>query len=98
MLSIIDEVLIGLVWKLKEGVKWWLTRGQWEEKRVFWGINSPDELHGSTEDERRRVEWSLRGWIQLSFWGFCVFVCRIQPEVNTPKNKHMTSKCYTYAK
>lgn len=51
MLSIIDEMLIGLVWKLEVGVKWggWrLTRGLREESGAFWGINSQDKSHYRT--------------------------------------------------
>lgn len=43
MLSVIDEMLIGLAWKLEEGVKWGLTRGL--EGEHFGGISSQDKSH-----------------------------------------------------
>lgn len=51
MLSIIDEMLIGLVWKLEVGVKWggWgLTRGLRGEEQGIWGINSQNKSHYRT--------------------------------------------------
>lgn len=48
MLSIIDDMLIGLVWKLEVGVKWGLTRGLERGSRAFLGINSQDDSHYTT--------------------------------------------------
>lgn len=42
MLSVIDEMLIGLAWKLEEGVKWGLTRG-WEGE--YFGVSAAKTNH-----------------------------------------------------
>lgn len=73
MLSIIDEMLIGLVWKLEVGVKWggWgLTRGLRGESRAFWGINSQDKSHYRTAQERLHAKWPHGGCIMV-----CVCLC-----------------------
>lgn len=73
MLSIIDEMLIGLVWKLEVGVKWdgWgLTRGLRGESRAFWGINSQDKSHYRTAQERLHAKWPHGGGIMA-----CVCLC-----------------------
>ena len=75
MLSIIDEMLIGLVWKLEVGVKWggWgLTRGLRGESRAFWGINSTDKSHYRTAQERLHAKWPHGGCIMMCV---CTRVC-----------------------
>lgn len=74
MLSIIDEMLIGLVWKLEVGVKWGgcgLTRGLRGESRAFWGINSQDKSHYRTVQEKATRQVAP----QRLHYGLCVFVC-----------------------
>lgn len=76
MLSIIDEMLIGLVWKLEVGVKWggWgLTRGL-GGLRAFWGINSQDKSHYTTAQERLHAKWPHGG---------CIIVC-VQAQYISP--------------
>ena len=73
MLSIIDEMLIGLLWKLEEGgeVVWVGAKERLEGgSRAFWGINSQDKSYYRTVQERLRAKWPLDGGVMI-----CVSEC-----------------------
>lgn len=69
MLSVIDEMLIGLAWKLEEGVKWGLTRGLEGE---YFGVSAVKTNHIRA---LHTTGYTQIAWRQMAPWWLPCGVC-----------------------